>query len=183
MASTTAPTYIFVLISGPGMAMSCKGFLKACSNMSSCVYLQRGQRSHRPCGRLWWNIFSRFIGHYRYATLKCICHSYTFMVAVNLPIKPSSILAAGETAKLLTVATAWRQRGGGCAVFPICQLLDRQQQTVNQSPLRWDQASPCSGQTNSCVFECVFTQRIVRLLYLCHVALTLLSEGSTAAKF
>lgn len=109
MASTTALTYIFVLISGPGVAMSFKGFLKACSNMSSCVYLQRGQRSHRPCGRFWWNIFSRFIGHYRYATLKCMCHSYTFMVAVNLPIKPSSILAAGETAKLLTGATAWRR--------------------------------------------------------------------------
>lgn len=104
---------------------------------------------------------SRFNGHHRYKTVKCLPHPYTFTVAVNVPIKAKEQSTEFlPLVKLQSIRRWWRQCGGGYAVLPICQLLDRQQQTVNQSPLRLGQPSRCSEQTNygGVVRVCVFTQ-------------------------
>lgn len=107
---------------------------------------------------------SRFNGHHiiRYKTVKCLPHPYTFMVAVNLPIKAEEQSSEFlPLLKLQSIRRWWRQCGGGCAVFPICQLLDRQQQTVNQWPLRLGRPSRCSEQTNygGVVRVCVYSPR------------------------
>lgn len=86
---------------------------------------------------------------------------HTFMVADDLSIKAEQQSPEFlPPLKLQSIRRGWRQRGGGYAVFPICQPLDRQQQTVNQSPLRPGRPSRCSEQTNygGVVRACVFTR-------------------------
>lgn len=150
--------------------------------MSSCASLPCSQRAGQPCSRLCWTTFSRFNGHHRYKTIKRMLHSYTFMVTVNLPIKVKEQSSAFLPLVKLQSIRQWRQCGGGRTVFPICQLLDRQQQTVNQSPLRRGWPSPCSEQTNhrDCVCVCIHPDSSS---FASFILPTSLSGRSSGAKF
>lgn len=161
--------------------LPCK-YMDSVTTAAKCSLTASDQPCSGDCKLIFFFFFARFNGYRRYTTFKQMFCCYIFMVAVNLPIKVKELCSAFLQLVELQSILWWRRWGEGWTVFSICQLFDRQQHTVNQSPPRWGRPYPSSEQTNHqcvlcvyvcvCVCVCVFTLT-VHCAPPCHVELTL----------